>query len=76
MPRFFFDLDGEITSRDHEGRDLPDRITACRTAIEIATEFAMTGVGLPSGSEAVVQVRRNQNEVVCTVRLNCRIESI
>ena len=74
MPIFFFDLDGEIYSRDCDGRELSDRYSACREAIAIATENAMSGVHLPDGGEATVRVRRADDKVVCAVTLTCRVE--
>ncbi|UIN38401.1 DUF6894 family protein [Methylobacterium oryzae] len=74
MSLFFFDIDGEISSRDRVGRELSDRYSACREAVGLAMENAMSGAHLSGGSEAIVRVRRADDEVVCTVTLTCRIE--
>ena len=74
MPLFFFDVDAEIASRDRDGRQLSDRYSACREAVRVATEIAMSGTHLPDGGNAVVKVRRTDDEVVCTVTLACHVE--
>jgi hypothetical protein len=76
MPRFFFDIDGEISSRDCDGRELSDRYSACREAVVVAKETALSGAYLACDVEAIVRVRRADNEVVCTVTLTCRIEPV
>jgi uncharacterized protein DUF6894 len=45
MPRYFFHIrETDATSKDEEGRELPDDATACRHAAEAARELAAQAV--------------------------------
>lgn len=44
VPRFFFHLYNDVTSRDDEGKELPDRSAARRQALAYARDMAAVTV--------------------------------
>ena len=75
MARYYFDVqNGKPPVRDDEGAEFDSVDAAVHAAARSAAEIGTSRLAKGDTSDAVIEVRDEQNQRVCTVTASMRIE--